>query len=483
MALPTIDLPIGFVRTPSTAKQATLDNYVSSIDLHKDDIYDQLINRYGPQRITEDLWAVHGDMRPVKQTEFSHFEEEWIHEEAEITATVGTDQVAALATVSAPYLTVAAGPPASPSNGKTSLRVGDVILLNTGQTALVTETSDAHRSTVHGTLSPADNQVAIVPYQDWTTDSQTALGAGTNVAVVSRENVEFGKMGDEFLTPNVFKYSNTCQIIDETYAASGTEMTNQIWINVRGVNGKSGYLWYYRGELDARNRFENYAEVQMLVGEQAANGGTLANSGHRGTRGYLNDLEAYSGRFEDNFATNNVTTDDLRTMVKHLNKYRGARENAMYMGIDLSNQIEKAVASDVAYFSGGQNFGAFNNSESTFVNLGFSSLKISNYRFAFKTFDLFNHPKLLGAPGMDYTWWGMVVPLDSVPDAKSGDMLPSLSVRYKAMEGYSREMEHFLTGGANGIYTERTDGVYFNYRTERAFEGCALNRHFLFKNM
>ena len=486
MALPNITLPANFLKTPSAAKgRATLDNYVSSLDLHKDDVRDMLIERYGSQRISQDLQFIHGDMRPTAQTKFIHFEEEMIMEEAEVSQYADASVPGTTGDFGAVGLTAAAD---YLVDGKTSVRSGDIVLFATGQTAYVTVTTDRVREGGTAAQQAALHDEAsfvVRPYQKWTAATTALIVAGTNVSIIGRENVEFGKMGDEILSPRVHKYENSVMIIDEVYAASGTEMTNQIWIPVKGVNGKSGYLWYYKGELDTRNRFENYCDMLGLVGELAGDGsaGGLNEDGYRGTRGYLNDLELYGGRFEDDFSTNKPTVTDIRTMVKHLNKYKGAKENLWYAGIDFANLIEEAIGADIAYYSGGQNFGSFNNSEDNFVNLGFSSVKVSNYRFAFKTLDSLNDPKGLGAPGMPYSYFSMVVPTDSQPDAKdSSKMIPSLSVRYKAMDGYSREMEHFLLGGANGVYNQDLDGVKFQYRTERGFEGMALNRHFLWKH-
>ena len=76
----------------------------------------------------------------------------------------------------------------------------------------------------------------------------------------------------------------------------------------------------------------------------------------------------------------------------------------------------------------------------------------------------------------------MCIPMDNQRDPRSGDSIPSLRMRYKAANGYSREMEHWLTGGA--ILQNKTNGVdelRCNYRTERGFEGFAPNRFLLFK--
>jgi hypothetical protein len=74
------------------------------------------------------------------------------------------------------------------------------------------------------------------------------------------------------------------------------------------------------------------------------------------------------------------------------------------------------------------------------------------------------------------------MPLQASPEPKTGTMLAPLRTRYRSMGGYSREMEHWLTGGANGVYTNNVDGVFYNYRAECGFEASGLSRHFLWKS-
>lgn len=458
--------------TPSTSKTATTTNYVSSINLSKPEIHEELVARFGNQRLSDDLFFIFGNSVPTGNKSYTHFEEEWIHDNGTMqTATAPTTgQAETTFTVAAAFLNA----------GKTTLRAGDVIMFSVNkQIAMVTATSDA--AVAGSTVSGGANQVKVIPYKPWsfTSDSNATE---IDFTIIGRENKEFGTTPDEFLSPKVFEYTNNLMILDDTYAASGSAHADQTWIRVKGVDGKEGWVWTYKGELDARNRFENYCELMKLVGTQTVAAGTLEGRGYSGTRGYLQDLETYSGRFEANFSSTTVDDDDLRAMAKHLNKYRGARENAMYLGIDLYNKLETAIAAKLAYYSAGQNFGAFNNDENVFVNLGFQSIQVSGYRFAFKAFDLFNHPKLLGTPNLNYSWWGFVMPMASSPDPKTGDMLPALRTRYRAMGGYSREMEHWLTGGANGVYTNNVDGVFYNYRAEVGFEASALSRHFLWKS-
>jgi hypothetical protein len=138
--------------------------------------------------------------------------------------------------------------------------------------------------------------------------------------------------------------------------------------------------------------------------------------------------------------------------------------------------VNSTVAAQASY-------GTFNNSKDMALNLQFQSFNRNGYTFHMKTYDLFNHPQLLGADGFDYPGWGMVIPMDSVRDAKTNESIPSLSVRYKQLGKYSRLMEHWLTGSAGGITTPTNgeDNLKCNYRTERGFEGAKPNRFFLIR--
>ena len=90
---------------------------------------------------------------------------------------------------------------------------------------------------------------------------------------------------------------------------------------------------------------------------------------------------------------------------------------------------------------------------------------------------MFNHPNIGAAAGHGMTNNGIVVPGDSLKDAKTGMMEPALQVRYKQAGDYSREVEHWLTGSVMLQQpTEGTDKLKCNYRTERGLEVFGANR-------
>ena len=73
----------GMTLTPTSVALATQSNYVDSITtaalaLHKRDVHEELVKRYGDQGITGLLEMV-GAEKETSQTNFEHYEEAFIH--------------------------------------------------------------------------------------------------------------------------------------------------------------------------------------------------------------------------------------------------------------------------------------------------------------------------------------------------------------------------------------------------------------------
>ena len=77
---------------------------------------------------------------------------------------------------------------------------------------------------------------------------------------------------------------------------------------------------------------------------------------------------------------------------------------------------------------------------------------------------------------------GAMVPMTQVVDAKSGVKAPSLEMNYKAANGYSRDIEHWVEGGGVlGFNTNDQDVAKFHYRSECNLVTRAANQHVLLK--
>jgi hypothetical protein len=78
-------------------------------------------------------------------------------------------------------------------------------------------------------------------------------------------------------------------------------------------------------------------------------------------------------------------------------------------------------------------------------------------------------------------YFGVAIPMITVADPKTGDKAPALEMNYKATNGYSREMEHWMTGSILGVTNTNDDNLQFNYRSEFNLITRAANRHVLFR--
>ena len=483
---------------PSASQQATTQNYVSSSNfiaatagkgagLHKPEVSEDFVKRYGNQGLTGFLDVI-GAKAPVSNFQFSHYEEDWIHQ-----SFLADDTAADVALTGGVQILIDASShlASDTASGATSfVRPGSVILFPTGEVGLcvakwTTSTSGAGDEVLDGyggTLQSGpsvgvNNHVIHVMNYDGGTAITVAESA--TLTVIGMEFAE-GTGQPNGITPKVLEYSNTCMILKESYQVTGSEATNKIWFQVQDeATGQSGWLWYLKGESDTYRRFMDYCEMMMILGEQtttnsyikAGDSNNAITSGVRGTNGLL----SFMGNTHSYNQLAGFNLSDFDSMIRTLDKYKGSRENTVWAGLDLSLAIDDAVAAMFA--GGGISYGSFNGAEEIAIAMGFKSFTRGGYTFHKKTYTPFTHLPMLGASGFDYAGMGMVIPGGSGKDARSGDSIPSLRIRYKAAEGYSREMEHWLTGSAGlAQATSDVDELRCHYRTERGFEGFGANR-------
>ena len=168
----------GMLITPSAVRVATSENYVDSItatsgDLHKRDVDEKFIKRYGNQGITG-LLELLGAKKETNQTNFEHYEEAFIHNSFRLRAAIGT-----ITAAQSLGLTVHASDDAA--SGRTYVRVNDIVMFKNGDLGLVTQT---HNETGFGSgvTTDVDDGVAdatagkfvVIPYNGWTLTSVAA---------------------------------------------------------------------------------------------------------------------------------------------------------------------------------------------------------------------------------------------------------------------------------------------------------------------
>lgn len=440
--------PTGY---PSSLKTSP-DKYTSLgdlLDYQKPDNRDLLIKTFGDQGITGFLQLTGATRSAGTNDEVQYWEEGRLHKAVDYTSVTNS------------VVTVADNDPAV-------VRLNDVLLFEDGSRAVVTD-QDTSGTTF------------TVARLDGTAANDFDIATAGKAAIVGNIYAQGSGQPSEFYQTEVVKRENPFFITKETYHVTGSQATNIGWINI----GNGDYRWYVKGEMDTRKRFMNQREMMMLLGQKgdiSVPDGT-GTTGIAGSEGYFAAVEnrgiTTTGTFGDGagFA-------DIDEIIFELDKQGAPAEYAMYVDTATSLAIDDMLAAGIATQTTaglpGQ-FGAFQNSADMAVNLGFKSFTRGSYTFHKHGWKLLSDPTLLGAFGTK-PYKGAMVPMTQVADAKTGVKAPALEMNYKEVNGYNREMEHWVEGGGVlGFATNDQDVAKFHYRSEANLITRAANQHIVLK--
>jgi hypothetical protein len=342
------------------------------------------------------------------------------------------------------------------------LRLNDVVLydgLYRGIVTAITPTGEvAHNATASYTVEFLSQALAA-----------SAATANVELPVIGNLFAQGSDQNKGYLESNVIKRTNSYNIIKEVFKVTGSQATNIGWVNV----GNGDYRWYVKGEMDTRARFLDKREMMLLLGQSITNTLTTTNIGGSPTagEGYFAAIEN-RGIVQDGEITSFATMD---TLIENLDQQGAAPEYAMYVNTSQALEIDDMVAS----LNGAAGFGDVTSGIGAFggrgSELGFDSFKRGGYTFHKHSWKLLNDPTLLA--GSEYL--GAMIPLTTVVDPKTGDRAAALELNYKDTNGYSREMEHWMTGSILGVNNTNEDNLQFNYRSECALVTRAANQHIL----
>jgi hypothetical protein len=318
----------------------------------------------------------------------------------------------------------------------------------------------------------------------WKTLSGATVTAGDNdaFALIGNMYPQGSDQPSKYMEPEIARYRNPFMIVKERYQVTGSQATNIGYINT----GNGDYRWFMHGESEARKRFNDKRELMMLFAEKPGTNldgqGTLisGDNGLAGSEGYFSAVESRGLVTSGSFASIN----DFDTLILELDKQGAPAEYAMYLNrqfeLDIDDLLAQGIATQVTAGLSGQ-FGAFNNDPDMAIKLGFQSFSRGGYTFHKHSWKLLNDPTLLGAS----KYKGAMVPMAQVADAKTGAKAPALEMNYKAANGYSREMEHWVTGGNvlgyNNNGDSGNDTATFHYRSECNLVVRAANQHVALK--
>ena len=294
-----------------------------------------------------------------------------------------------------------------------------------------------------------------------------------------------------FTDADIVKRENPFMIVKDRFQVNGSQATNIGWVNI----GNGEFRWFMYGEQEARKRFEDRREMMMLFGETgnendntdattATYNGNAQDAG-LGSEGYISAVES-RGIVVSNANANPLDSfAEFDDIILELDKNGATSEYAIYLNRKQDLAVDDMLASGISTGTtaglAGQ-FGAFNNDVEMAVKLGFKSFTRGGYTFHKHDWKLLNDPTLLGATNF---LQGAMVPLSQVADARTGVKAPALAMYYKEANGYSREMEHWVTGGGVLGHTNNGDAgrdvATFHYRSEICLVTRAANQHVIIK--
>jgi hypothetical protein len=451
----------GFYGTPAVDafRKATPDKYVSLGDfideINKPDNRTQLVKSFGAQTITGFLQMTGAVKAQGIADEVQWWEEARLH----ATQVAGTATIASAAAGAAQTITLA-------SSASVNIRLNDILMLPNGNRVFVAAI----------TATGATPQAQVYNLKNATLPT---AAANLTLPIVGNLYAQGTDQPSEYLESNVLKRTNPYMIIKESYKVTGSQATNLGWVEV----APGDFRWFMKGEMDTRQRFIDKRELMMLLGQKVTNTAGITSATISGSEGYFDAIEnrglVSGGRI--------TTLAELDAVVKELDRQGAGPEYAMYVDRTQDFAIDDLVAEGLgsSLTSGvATQFGAFNNSADMAIALGFKSLSRGGYTFHKHSWKLLNDPTMLGITNSSVElspYAGVMIPLSTVVDAKTGDRSPSLEINYKASNGYSREMEHWLTGSVLGSSNATSDLVQFNYRSEIALVTRAANRHVVIK--
>ncbi len=438
-------------RSLDPAKYTSLGDFINTVN--KEDNRDLLIKTYGNQGITGFLQMTGAVKASGTNDEVQYWEESRLHSKVSVTL--------AAAASSATSVT------GSIASGGHVLRDNDVVLVNGSVRCIADSVLPS------GSYATATGSVTLIPLAG--SFGEVIASGLVDLPIIGNLHAQGSDQPGQFIESNVVRRTNPYMILKETFKVSGSQATNIGWINV----GNGDYRWYVKGEMDTRQRFLDKREMMMLLGER----GTVSVGGKSvgGSEGYFAAIEdrgiVVSGTDGDFNALG-----DIDAIITELDKQGAAPEYAIYANtatmLELDDMVAQGLASvGTGVTTGAAAFGAFSNDPAAAVRLGFSSFRRGGYTFHSKSWKLLNDPTLLG----DADYAGVMIPLTTVVDPKTGNRAAALEMNYKAANGYSREMEHWMTGSILGVTNTNEDSLQFNYRSECNLITRAANQHVLLK--
>lgn len=419
---------------PEAIAQIYASEIVSGFDIHKPENQNVLFSRFGDQGASYfQIVRSMGFEEKVSLDEYGHWEENRIHEIIHVRDAVLQPAVGASIQLTLDTSDLDA-------NNNFYPRKWDQVLFKNEVPGSIIDIDVSTPAAPVLTIKPND-----------ILDQIPALSEGEELIIHSDAWSE-GSGQPESALRGVWRYDNVAQIVKETIGYTGSEMVNQTWVTVTS-QGTQIPAYYFLGQVDIDYRMALKIDGALMWNKITTNSIIDPDTGRpiKTTEGLIPYIRRVGN--EQSYTSGAFDIDEFDDMDNTLDREHAGNYILGLLGITAHHDIENAL---VTYFSNTNiqfarqttNAALFNQNESLGASVNFTYLTKAERTFLFKRMGVFNNPKLYGASGYDMPKMAIFLPINRRKDPVSGNMVPSIGTRYRALGKYNRRMEVWQVGGA-----------------------------------
>jgi hypothetical protein len=228
---------------------------------------------------------------------------------------------------------------------------------------------------------------------------------------------------------------NHTHIVKDFYDINRSDMIHKTWIMT-----PDGPRWYNYEMQRTATLFDNKVEFAHFFHQRKSAGND------RGMKGVIPQIEE-----RGNIANEYITTiEELSEIARRLKQQGGGCNSYNVWHDHEQGRLFRIMLSGVnAHYSGGGNYGAFNNSQDMSMKLGFNDVYIDGVTFFFQPWEILDNPSLMGSDKFRNTGIAyLMIPNGDTSIYEEGKSIskPYLSVRYRADGSYNRKREVKIFG-------------------------------------
>lgn len=338
--------------------------------------------------------------------------------------------------------------------------------------------------------TPTAPILTLTPYDDTLVVGAGGIATGTEL-MIGGSAFAPGTGQPAPTSTGLFERHFYTTIAKESMGFDGPELAKQRWIE-KQIGGESR-IWS-QAYTDTEFLLDLAEDCNFIMGEE--NNNTLVGTSARGN---VEAIRSGKGlwKWQDEVAgTLNYGTGDFDLMdldqVPVFLRSQGVTDAVVMLpaGQGLILKLENAGLNFIKEYSGGTDFKrivsrAFRGSEQSAIDVGFRMFTKGGITFVLKVIDTFSNPKLFGMSTYPMDDSGMLFPVSSVKDKKTGLTVPNVAIGNLSHNGVNRKRVVGVINGMTGFMQYpilSADDVADMYMlSQRAITAAAVNQHMQLK--